>query len=174
MPQASSSYQPLSLLPRNQKAWCPCFDGSSGDGCNRNKYIPTFSIDLVVRYGSLALLVFQNTFLVVFMSYSRSHQHGDSKILYASSTAVVTMEIMKFACCIGVISLEKKSDRDVGGGGGGLQKSIEENLLNQPEEIMRLAVPSVLYSIQNNLLYYALSHLDAATFQVIDFLFKFI
>ena len=31
---------------------------------------------------------------------------------------------------------------------------------------MKLAVPSLLYTVQNNLLYFALSHLDAATFQV--------
>jgi UDP-sugar transporter A1/2/3 len=33
-------------------------------------------------------------------------------------------------------------------------------------ELLKLGIPSILYCVQNNLLYYALSHLDAATFQV--------
>ena len=39
-------------------------------------------------------------------------------------------------------------------------------MISQPGEVMKLAVPSLLYTVQNNLLYFALSHLDAATFQV--------
>jgi hypothetical protein len=42
-----------------------------------------------VKYGALALLVLQNTFLVVFMRYSRT----TSGPLYASSTAVFMMEV---------------------------------------------------------------------------------
>jgi solute carrier family 35 (UDP-sugar transporter), member A1/2/3 len=33
-------------------------------------------------------------------------------------------------------------------------------------EIIKLSVPSLIYTIQNNLLYFALSRLEAATFQV--------
>jgi hypothetical protein len=42
-----------------------------------------------VKYGALALLVLQNTFLVIFMRYSRT----TSGPLYASSTAVFMMEV---------------------------------------------------------------------------------
>ena len=41
-----------------------------------------------------------------------------------------------------------------------------QEVICQPSEIFKLAVPSLLYTIQNNLLYFALTHLDAATFQV--------
>ncbi len=35
-----------------------------------------------------------------------------------------------------------------------------------PMELLKVSVPSFLYVIQNNLLYLALSNLDAATYQV--------
>lgn len=44
---------------------------------------------LDIKYAALALLVLQNTFLVIFMRYSRT-QAGP---LYASSTAVFMMEV---------------------------------------------------------------------------------
>lgn len=35
-----------------------------------------------------------------------------------------------------------------------------------PLQVAKIAVPSLLYTIQNNLLYYALSHLDTPTYMV--------
>jgi UDP-sugar transporter A1/2/3 len=116
----------------------------------------TFTNVFSIKYGALALLVLQNTFLVVFMGYSRTRDSGP---LYASSTAVAVMEIVKFVSCLAVIAHEKASVT-------GLFRALKDELFAQPMELLKLSVPSVLYSIQNNLLYYALSHLDAATFQV--------
>ena len=48
-----------------------------------------------MKYIALALLVLQNTFLVVFMRLSRT-SHGP---LYAASTAVFIMEVVKFISC---------------------------------------------------------------------------
>lgn len=108
-----------------------------------------------LKYGALAMLVLQNTFLVVFMRWSRSIEGP----MYASSTAVAVMEGVKFLSCLFVIAYQQR-------GITGLWRSIREEVMNQPMEIVKLSVPSLLYTIQNNLLYYALSHLDAATFQV--------
>jgi hypothetical protein len=51
--------------------------------------------DKAIKYGALALLVLQNTFLVVFMRYSRtvsaSSQGDEPK--YSSATAVFCMEV---------------------------------------------------------------------------------
>lgn len=41
-----------------------------------------------------------------------------------------------------------------------------DEIVNKPKETLRLAIPSGIYTFQNNLLYVALSHLDAATYQV--------
>ena len=102
----------------------------------------------------------QNTFLVVFMGYSRTHRSSaEADSLYASSTAVAVMEIVKFVSCLLVVGLEK-------GSVSSLWRAVHEEVVSQPAELLKLGVPSALYSLQNNLLYYALSHLDAATFQV--------
>lgn len=101
----------------------------------------------------------QNTFLVVFMHYTRVAPNKNGGILYASSTAVVSMEIVKMISCLMVVAYSQGSI-------GALIDSLQQEVVRQPMELVKLAVPSVLYSIQNNLLYYALSHLDAATFQV--------
>jgi UDP-sugar transporter A1/2/3 len=112
-----------------------------------------------IKYAALALLVLQNTFLVIFMHYSRTNKAVSDGKLYASSTAVATMEIVKFVSCLAVITVDKSSI-------GGLWSALKEEVISHPMEIVRLSVPSIVYAIQNNLLYFALSHLDAATFQV--------
>jgi UDP-sugar transporter A1/2/3 len=108
-----------------------------------------------VKYGALVLLVLQNTFLVVLMHSSRIQQGP----LYASSTVVLVMELLKFATCLGVVAYEK-------GGLQGLVTTLREEVLANPREVGMLSVPSLVYSAQNNTLYYALSHLDAATYSV--------
>ena len=108
-----------------------------------------------IKYGALLLLVLQNTFLVVYMGYSRTIQGP----MYASSTAVVMMEVVKLGTCLLVISIQS-------GGLVGLGHSLREEIVNVPMELIKLSVPSFLYTVQNNLLYFALTHLDAATFQV--------
>lgn len=110
---------------------------------------------LSVKNGALALLVLQNTFLVVYMRYSRTLQGP----MYASSTAVAVMEGVKFISCLCVVTYQKNGIK-------GFLESFQDEIISQPVELLKLSVPSLLYTIQNNLLYYALSHLDAATFQV--------
>ena len=108
-----------------------------------------------IKYGALVALVLQNTFLVVFMHYSRVSDGP----MYASSTAVTSMEVMKFVTCLFVVAYQT-------GGINGLVTSIRDEVINKPMEMVKLSVPSFVYMVQNNLLYYAITHLDAATYQV--------
>jgi len=107
-----------------------------------------------IKYAALATLVLQNTLLVVFMRYSRIV----SGPIYYSSTAVATMELLKFLTCLLVIAYQR--------GPLSLWNELRDEVFSRPLEVIRLSVPSLLYTIQNNLLYYALSHLDAATYSV--------
>ncbi|KAG5175194.1 nucleotide-sugar transporter-domain-containing protein [Tribonema minus] len=110
---------------------------------------------LGLKYGSLGLLVLQNTALVLLMSYSRNVEGP----LYTSSTAVATMEVMKVITCCGVIFVTS-------GGYKPFLRTMKIEIVNKPAELGKLALPSFLYMVQNNLLYEALSNLDPATYSV--------
>lgn len=43
---------------------------------------------------------------------------------------------------------------------------MRENVLGSPKELMKLSVPSLVYAVQNNMAFLALSNLDAAVYQV--------
>lgn len=45
-------------------------------------------------------------------------------------------------------------------------KALRKTIIENPVDTVKVCVPSLLYVIQNNLLYLSASHLDAATYQV--------
>lgn len=49
---------------------------------------------------------------------------------------------------------------------GHLVKSIKENIFDRPKDFFRILIPSLLYLVQNSLLYVAISNLTAPMFQV--------
>eukprot|EP00953_Heterococcus_sp_UTEX-ZZ885_P019216 10744-Heterococcus_DN1.PRE.7 len=122
------------------------------------------------------------------MSYSRNKAGP----MYCSSTAVAMMEIVKVVtCCLVIffVSIGKHVVIDAptstlfavyacpafsvrmlitqsSGGWTALIRTLKIEVINKPKELGKLALPSVLYTIQNNLLYKALSNLDPATYSV--------
>jgi len=94
--------------------------------------------------------------LVLLMRYSRTNQSPDQP-LYLASTAVLFMELMKFVICCAVVAYQTH---------GNLLSELYTHVWASPIEMAKLCVPSLLYTIQNNLLYLALTNLDAATYQV--------
>ena len=110
----------------------------------------------VIKYAALFLLVAQMVGLVLLMRYSRVHRIPGQP-LYLSSSAVFVMEVMKFVLCCIVITYQAS---------GNLAGELYEHVIQSPMEMLKLCVPSLLYTIQNNLLYVALSYLDASTYQV--------
>ncbi len=81
--------------------------------------------------------------------------------LYYASTAVLLSEAVKLAFC--VLYVLHSGRADVFKALGQLRQDVFGNMT----EFMMVSIPALLYAVQNNLLYVALSNLDAATYQVI-------
>lgn len=114
---------------------------------------------IAIKYAALVLLVAQMVGLVLLMRFSRTQQ-TPGEPLYLASTAVFLMECMKLLICLFVIAYQ------AGQAGESLLGELNQHIIHSPMEILKLCVPSLLYTIQNNLLYLALTNLDAATYQV--------
>jgi len=111
-----------------------------------------------LKYGSLILLVAQLVGLVLLLRYSRTQIKGSD--LYLSSTAVFSMEALKFITCNIVVFSQ------VGSTPQAWAAEMYTHIWNAPDQMLKMSVPSFLYVVQNNLLYLALTNLDAATYQV--------
>jgi UDP-sugar transporter A1/2/3 len=97
---------------------------------------------------SLVTLSIQNSALILLMRYSRI----SAGPMYFASCAVFFAEIFKFMACLVVISCTKSK---------GIVHAIE-NIFRG--DAWKLSIPAVLYSIQNNLQFYAVSNLVGSLF----------
>ncbi|POY70653.1 hypothetical protein BMF94_6359 [Rhodotorula taiwanensis] len=115
---------------------------------------------------ALVLLCLQNASVSILTRLSRT-AHGPN--LYNPSAAVFTAEILKGSLSLAALAYQRhglvrskgKPSTVLGQAGA----AIRDLLKNQRREQLLLAVPAALYSLQNTLLYVALSNLDAATYQ---------
>ncbi|CAG5896962.1 unnamed protein product [Menidia menidia] len=111
-----------------------------------------------LKYMSLGVLVLQTTSLVLIMRYSRTLKEDGPR--YLASSAVVLAEVLKIFACTLLVFTENNFSFVA------MNLLLKEEIVNKPAEAMKLAVPAAIYTLQNNLLYIALSNLDAATYQV--------
>uniref|UniRef100_A0A3B3ZAZ0 Uncharacterized protein n=1 Tax=Periophthalmus magnuspinnatus TaxID=409849 RepID=A0A3B3ZAZ0_9GOBI len=110
-----------------------------------------------LKYMSLGVLVFQTTSLVLTMRYSRTLQSEGPR--YLASSAVVVAELLKILTCVLLVFKEHSYSMRA------LNSILRQEIAHKPIETLKLAIPSGIYTLQNNLLYVALSNLDAATYQ---------
>jgi len=79
---------------------------------------------------------------------------------YLNSTAVTLSELIKVAISlIGIAATERLMLR-------GLLRAAHQTLLGQPQQLLKVAVPALLYTVQNNVIYASLAHIDSVTFQI--------
>jgi UDP-sugar transporter A1/2/3 len=124
------------------------------------KQVPTLNVPglgaVPIKYVALLTLVIQNAGVVILMKYSRKLP-GDKATM---STIVVMQEILKLFLSLCLVYNESGSLR-------GLNETINRELLGKPAEAMKLSVPTILYTIQNNCILVGLEYLDAAVFHVL-------
>ncbi|XP_041126964.1 UDP-N-acetylglucosamine transporter-like isoform X1 [Polyodon spathula] len=125
-------------------------------GCSIEGSSSTMPVNL--KFLSLGVLVFQTTSLVLTMRFSRTLKEDGPR--YLASSAVVAAELLKIGACVLLVF------KNTGCSLTALNRVLHDEIVNKPMESLKLAVPAGIYTLQNNLLYVALSNLDAATYQV--------
>jgi len=108
---------------------------------------------VTIRRAVLCTLAVQNACQMLSMRYSRM----PSQPKYLSSTAVVAAEVVKITVSFGVL-LYQYGPAAIG--------QIWQSVFVAWKDTALVSLPALLYLVQNNLLYVAASHLDAATCQV--------
>lgn len=101
-----------------------------------------------MAYASLSLLAVQNCSAVLIMRWTRATPGQND---YNTQTAVVTQEVFKTVASVILVLWERGEIRST---------------FRHVPELLKTSVPAVLYLIQNNLQYVAVSNLHAATYQV--------
>ena len=122
-------------------------------------YLVTPTLSISLKYACLAVLVIQTSVNVLTLRYTRLTR-GHETQPYIASTAVLLSEFMKLVLCSVVLL------KDVGYNAWKLSEKISIEVFSNKKDSLKLLVPALLYVVQNNLLYIALTNLDAATYQV--------
>jgi len=78
---------------------------------------------------------------------------------YLNSTAVTLSELMKLVMSLIAMRTAAPSSQAA-------LRVVYRAVISSPEQFMHVAFPALLYTIQNNIIYAALGHLDVLTFQI--------
>ncbi|XP_016379174.1 CMP-sialic acid transporter [Sinocyclocheilus rhinocerous] len=112
-------------------------------------------VSVVFKLYCLAVMTLIAAAYTVALRFTRTV----SSDLYFSTTAVFLTELIKLLLSLGMLLRES-------GDWGRCRSVVVSNILRSPVELLKLSVPSVVYAVQNNMAFVALSNLDAAVYQV--------
>uniref|UniRef100_H2Z306 Uncharacterized protein n=1 Tax=Ciona savignyi TaxID=51511 RepID=H2Z306_CIOSA len=104
----------------------------------------------------LAALALIGSVYAVLVRYTKS----TAKLNYISSTVVAMQELLKMFMTSMVLCHES-------GGLGPAMQLLHHHIIRSPLDTAKLAVPSFLYALQNNMFFLSLSNMDAPTQQVL-------
>jgi len=114
-------------------------------------------LGIPMKWVSLLMLVTQTVSVVFAMRLSRT-VHVDG-VRYLNTTAVCCSEVVKFVCSFIFLAQETRSIRSA-------CRVIQQHSSTNLTEMLKVSVPGLLYTLQNNLLFIALSNLSGAVYQV--------
>ncbi|KAL4247303.1 UDP-galactose transporter [Abortiporus biennis] len=131
-----------------------------------------------LKYVSLVTLAVQNAMLTLIMHYSRVSAAPSET--YSAASAVLMTELLKgsISLCVAFTRLDSYSPQYLPNSGGAFTcaslfnpRLLFSRFRRLGKEVFRsdcwkLSIPAILYVIQNNLQFVAVSNLEAATFQV--------
>ncbi|XP_076612637.1 CMP-sialic acid transporter [Chaetodon auriga] len=114
------------------------------------------NVSVVFKLYCLTVMTLVAAAYTVALRYTRTTSSGD---MYFSTTAVCITEVIKLILSLGMLTKETGSPAR-------LKNALVEHVFCSPKELLKLSVPSVVYAVQNNMAFLALSNLDAAVYQV--------
>eukprot|EP00931_Biecheleriopsis_adriatica_P077914 TRINITY_DN51391_c0_g1_i1.p1 TRINITY_DN51391_c0_g1~~TRINITY_DN51391_c0_g1_i1.p1 ORF type:complete len:352 (+),score=54.56 TRINITY_DN51391_c0_g1_i1:42-1097(+) len=118
--------------------------------------IPRFC-GVPMKWVSLVMLVAQTVSVVFAMRLSRTLAVDGPR--YLNTTAVFFSEVMKLLCSFLFLAREQ-------GGAAAAARIVVMTFTRSSTELAKVSVPSLLYTVQNNLLFVSLSNLSGAVYQV--------
>ncbi|XP_054910118.1 CMP-sialic acid transporter [Poeciliopsis prolifica] len=114
------------------------------------------NVSVVFKLYCLAVMTLVAATYTVALRYTRTISSGE---MYFSTTAVCITEVIKLILSLGMLLKETSSLLR-------FKNLIVEQIISSPKELLKLSVPSIVYAVQNNMAFIALSNLDAAVYQV--------
>jgi UDP-sugar transporter A1/2/3 len=136
----------------------PQIASKKDDGTACDKQAGTFA-----KCVALLLLLAHNVVIVIMMRDSQHTAVGGAasakKIPYLATSAVFMAEVFKMMSAFALVAWEERS----------VLQAVRVSYgacTADSREMLKLSVPSILYAVQNNLLFIALAHLPAAVYAV--------
>ncbi|KAK2527731.1 hypothetical protein Q9966_010180 [Columba livia] len=123
------------------------------------------NVSLLFKLYCLTVMTLVAATYTVALRYTRTLETE----LYFSTTAVCITEVIKLFLSVGILAKSQQGMPGAIGETGSLARlitSLKENVFGSPTELLKLSVPSLVYALQNNMAFVALSNLDAAVYQV--------
>ena len=111
-----------------------------------------------VAIVSLGILLIEHCSSVTLARYTQQRVNAPNP---APTVAVLAAELLKL-----VMSVALELGHVGGLGSASSPPKLFNTVCGSMGDTLRVAVPAFLYTVQNNLLYFALKHLDAAPYQV--------
>ena len=112
--------------------------------------------DWGLRVGSMGLLLAFQTAMPLLTRYSRVRR---TKEMFLPTVAVASNELLKLLICLTVLLFLEGSPRR-------LLDSLFHHLVKEPVETFKVCIPSLIFILQNNLYFVALSNLEPSTYLV--------